>query len=231
MGEINMIDLKSNLFFKSKFTIELNEKQDIDILWAIICEIKLWMNGKFNINVSKIDMDNITWTKFKYGCSRLYDLSGDNSIYAESIFYDPQKEACENIEEKINKKSNEETVSWACRIVENQNSQEGMAPRTWVTEIGYQALKKGVAEISYVITFSDQSGFIGACEAIPDANVPRVISALLNKKEWKCKIGNDIITTKAIRMKAGDFPKFKDILYNKNRKIPIIYVSPRKKNI
>ena len=93
-----MIDLKSNLFFKSKFTIELNEKQDIDILWAIICEIKLWMNGKFNINVSKIDMDNITWTKFKYGCSRLYDLSGDNSIYAESIFYDPQKEACENIE-------------------------------------------------------------------------------------------------------------------------------------
>ena len=96
------------------------------------------MNGKFNGNVQKIDMENITWTKFKYGY-RLYDLSGDNSIYAESIFYDPQKEDCENIEEKTNPKSNEETVSWACRIVENQNSQEGMAPRTWVTEIGYQA--------------------------------------------------------------------------------------------
>lgn len=59
-----MVDLKSNLFFKSKFTIELNEKQDIDILWTIICEIKSWMNGKFNGNVQKIDMENITWRQF-----------------------------------------------------------------------------------------------------------------------------------------------------------------------
>lgn len=42
-----MVDLKPNLFFKSKFTIETGN-QDVDILWEVICQIRTWLKYKFN---------------------------------------------------------------------------------------------------------------------------------------------------------------------------------------
>lgn len=213
-----MIDLKSNLFFKSKFTIEA-DNQDADILWAVVCEIKTWMKYKFNRNGNVVDMSSQVWTKFKYG-NRLFDLQGNNTIYAESLYYKPR------LVEHTTSGKYDENVYWACKIVEKQASQDGLAPRTWITEIGYQSRTKGIADISYVITYSDMPGFIGPCQTIPNSNIPRVIKNLLNRKEWKCRVGKDVIATEAIEMKVGDFPQFKEMLYDINRQLPIVYISP-----
>lgn len=208
-----MHDINSTMFFKAKFTVKIdNPTGDIDLLWKIVLFIREWITAKYNYNNSKvIDSDIKSWSAFKRG-GRFFDMGEKNRIYAESCYYRPT--------------NNPVHVSWACQIKENQY-EKGFAPREWITEIGYQAKSYSEAEISYLVTYNDFAGFIGFCKDVPQMNVPRVVRAILGAKDISCFIGDKQIGLEPIELYPGDFPDFKDFLLDSNRKVPVVYISPR----
>lgn len=200
----------SNIFYKAKFTVESREESE-DILWILVVEIKRWLTNKWNKNGHQfVEESNKYWSHFKNG-GKLYDREHENRVYAESYRY-----------------KNDEVFSWACRIVENPEMGEDYAQREWVTEIGFQQYRRGRAEISYVVTYSDMPGYIGFCAAVPNISLPRVIRMLLNHKKLKCYIGSDEITDRAIKLNPGDYPEFERLLLKKEREVPVIYISPQR---
>ena len=207
-----MQDLNATIFFKAKFHIHTDEKDDL--LWKLVLSIRSWITKKLNRPgchpVIESSMRN--WTSFKNG-SKFYDLEPLNRIYAESVFHQDE--------------DNPTKISWACKIVEKPEVESGYAPREWITEIGYQADTSTSAEISYVVTFNDQAGFIGFCLPAPQASIPNVIKALLRDSKIKCSIGPNQLSYDPIKLEPGDFPAFEEMLFNPDREVPVIYLSPQ----
>lgn len=208
-----MQDLNATMFFKAKFTVQANDPNGYDLLWNLVSIIRQWITRKYNRNGSTvISRDIKKWTAFKF-CGRFFDEENKNRVYAESACHVSSKDS--------------QFISWACRITENQQQAEGFAPREWVTEIGYQLSEPGCADISYLVTFSDLAGFIGFCSEVPPINVPNVIKMLLKDKNIRCFIGSACISLDPIELKVGDFPQFYAFLLSPDRKVPVLYVSPR----
>ncbi len=113
-------------------------------------------------------------------------------------------------------------------IVEKPASKSGYAPRQWTTEIGFRTISQWSAEISYVVTYSDTPGFIGPCQDIPTITVPNVIRRLLSDSTLVCRIGNNVLTSEPQRLKAGDYPQFEKILFDPERELPVLYISPKR---
>lgn len=210
-----MNDLNANMFYKAKFKIQTANGEPDDLLWKLILNIRFWITHKLNSRGQPpvIEPKMANWSSFKTG-SRFYDLGQLNRVYAESAYHQPSE--------------NPSAISWACKIVEKPESENGFAPREWITEIGYQATSPHSAELSYVVTFSDMAGFIGFCHPIPSPTVPRVIRSLLEDTKLVCSVGPNQLTPGAIKLNPGDFPEFEATLLNSNREIPIIYISPRR---
>lgn len=208
-----MHDLNATMFYKAKFTLLCND-DNIDLLWNLICEIKAWLMSKHNRNGRTIVNPKIhKWTRFKKG-GKLFDEEGNNHFFAVSQYREDA--------------GNPKVISWACKIEETPEIESGFAPREWVTEIGYQSVMPGTAEISYVITYSDYAGFIGELNPAPGISLPNVIRKLLNSPLYTCKIGDSVLSTEPIKLNPGDFPDFQKILLDKDREIPIVYISPRR---
>ncbi len=206
-----MQDLNATMFYKAKFTVHLkDDSKNDDLLWKLILLIKEWATRKFNFNEPSIDTDVRQWSKFKKG-SRLYDLTGKDRIYAESVYHVSQDDS--------------NCVSWACRFEEHQMQDESHAPRTWRTEIGYQAKDKYTADISYVITYSDLPGYIGFCEDSPYINIPRIVRFLLQDRELQCTIGEQTLSLLPLHLTKDRIPDFTDTLFNPEREIPILLMS------
>lgn len=200
----------SNIFYKAKFTVTAKEDAE-DILWILVREIRDWLIYKLNRDGHEVvEVSNKCWSYFKNG-GKLYDKERTNRVYAESY-----------------KRLNDDSLSWACRIVENPEMKDNCAQREWVTEIGFQQCSQNEAEISYVVTYSDMPGYIGFCEDIPNISLPRVVKKLLNHKKLNCFIGPDKITDRAIELHPGDYPEFEKLIFKKERKVPVIYISPQK---
>lgn len=206
-----MIDLNSKIFYKAKFCVEAIE--EMDLLWAVILKIKAWLTFKCKKESICIDESYHRWSKFKGGC-KIYD-SKDNRVYAESI-------QCVNENGEL---------CWACKIIERQRPEENFAPREWTTEIGYRQIAVNVAEISYVVTFRDQPGFIGLCADIPEINVPTVIRKLLTDRKLICLIGDNQLSLKPKKLNVGDGIEFQNLLLSHTRKTPLIFISARPKEI
>lgn len=205
-----MQDLNATLFYKAKFTARANDPS-IDILWTLVCEIRSWMLWKWNTDEHQLVKKGIrAWTRFKFG-GKFYDQEQTNHIYGESARY-------------VDKKTGR--VSWACKIVENKDPSEGYAPREWTTEIGYQSIDDTSAVISYVVTYNDMPGYIGLCEEPPPISVPRVIRSLLSHDKITCFVGSNRISLEPIWLNTGDYPSFEKEVFNQNREVPIIYISP-----
>lgn len=202
-----MTDLNSIMFYKAKFNI-LDKDLSKDLLWSLILEIRDWLKRKYG-GKGMIDLNFHKWTSFKNG-GKMFDISKYNRFFAESYYHSDRK--------------NSKCISWACKIEESFPSQNGCAPREWITEIGYQSKIPGTAEISYVLTYRDSAGFIGEIEEIPEISLPRVIRSLITK--YECKIGNDVIHIDPIKLNPGDYPAFQDFIFNKDRQIPVVYISP-----
>ena len=208
-----MQDLNATMFFKAKFTVKANDPNGYDLLWDLVSAIRQWITKKYNRDGSIIISSDIKkWTTFKFG-GRFFDEENKNRVYAESAYHVSAKDP--------------QVISWACRFTENQQQAEGFAPREWVTEIGYQSSEPGCADISYLVTFSDLAGFIGFCSEVPSINVPNVIKMLLNNKNIQCFIGPSCISLDPMELKVGDFPKFYTFLLSPDRRVPVLYVSPR----
>ena len=116
---------------------------------------------------------------------------------------------------------------WACQITESWPSQNGCAPREWTTEIGFCQQTAHTAEISIVIYYSDRPGFIGPCEAPPLASVPKLIRSLCSDETLKCTVGEYPVTLQSTHLAPGDFPDFWRVVCDKEREIPVVYLSPR----
>lgn len=209
-----MQDLNATIFFKAKFHIYATSGENDDLLWKLILDIRSWITKKLNRPGCHpvIESSLHKWTFFKKG-GKFYDLEPLNRVYAESVFHQAEDEPSK--------------ISWACKIVEKPEVESGYAPREWITEIGYQADTNTSAEISYVVTFSDQAGFIGFCQPVPQASIPNVIKALLRDTKIKCSIGPNQLSYDPIKLKPGDFPTFEKVLFNPDREVPVIYLSPQ----
>lgn len=207
-----MQDLSANMFYKAKFTITAND-QSVDLLWTLILEIRNWLLTKWNKDGHKIvKTDSRVWTKFKFGW-RIFDEEKTNHIYGESAYHESKKTG---------------SVSWACKIVEKRDPIEGYAQREWTTEIGFQASDNNSAIISYVVTYNDMPGYIGFCEEPPSISVPRVIRSLLSHEKITCSIGPTRLSNDPIWLNPGDYPAFEEALFNSDRELPIIYISPHR---
>mgnify|MGYP000274912799 FL=1 len=209
-----MQDLNATIFFKAKFHIYATSGENDDLLWKLILGIRSWITKKLNRPGCPpvIESSLHKWTSFKKG-GKFYDLEPLNRVYAESVFHQVE--------------DNPSKISWACKIVEKPEVESGYAPRKWITKIGYQADTNTSAEISYVVTFSDQAGFIGFCQPVPQASIPNVIKALLRDTKIKCSIGPNQLSYDPIKLKPGDFPTFEKMLFNPDREVPVIYLSPQ----
>lgn len=205
-----MQDLNSTMFYKAKFTATAKES-DVDLLWTLILEIRGWLLSKWNRDGHSIISSQMRiWTRFKNG-GKIFDEEKTNHVYAESMLH-------------ISEGNN--MTSWACKIVEKKDPVEGYAQREWTTEIGFQSNNGISADISYVVTYNDMPGFIGFCEDSPTISVPRIIRNLLSHEKIICSIGPDRLTADPVRLNPGDYPVFKNILFNPDREVPVIYVSP-----
>lgn len=208
-----MQDLNATMFYKAKFNIQTVDTRQGDMLWRLLLHIKSWLKNKWNQKVDIVDIKNSSWTRFKFG-SKFFDKCLLGRIYAESIYH------CDT--------ENPDLISWACRIVEKPEAEPGYSPREWVTEIGYRATSKYTAEISYVVTYSDLAGFIGFCLPAPTPTVPRVIRTILNDISWKCYVGSDSISLNPTKLNPGDFPYLQEKIFDPDREVPLIYISPRR---
>lgn len=207
-----MQDLNATLFYKAKFTAQTSDPS-VDLLWTLVCEIRSWLLAKWNTDNHKIVKKDIkAWTRFKFG-GRLFDEEQTNHIYGESA---------RHIEKDTG------IVSWACKIVETPDPIDGCAQREWTTEIGYQSIDTTSATISYVVTYNDMPGFIGLCSDEPLITVPRVIRSLLDHDKIICTIGPNRVFNDPIWLEPGDYPIFEKVVFNPDREVPVIFISPYK---
>ncbi|MEA4955627.1 MAG: hypothetical protein VB096_08990 [Pseudoflavonifractor sp.] len=207
-----MLDLNATMFYKAKFTISSVDSSD-DLLWETVLEIRSWMIKKWNYRDKIVlSADIKKWTALKNG-GRIFSEAGENDVYMESEFYNP---------------SETDKEYWACRITERRPPQAGVAPRQWVTEVGYEQEKKGKAIFSCVITYSDAAGFIGEYEETPAPSLPKLIANLIANKKLACRIGFDDVSLNPKELKAGDWPDFWKRIISKERACPYVYISPKR---
>ena len=203
-----MSDLNCTVFYKTKFQIICLEK-DEDYLWKIVCHIRFWQTSKWIKRNVVIANNNGTWSDIKFG-SKLWS-DDKNTVYIESDYF---KDKEKNLE------------YWACKIVEKCQSQKGVCPRHWVTEIGFEQIDEKTANFSCVISYSDVPGFIGPVEDEPSPNLPNIITRIIRDEKLLCCLGKDRIEVNARELKVGGFPIFLEELQNSKRELPYIYISP-----
>ena len=209
-----MRDLSATMFYKAKFDLTAKNPDECDLLWKLVMNIRGWITGKLNrYGHVIVEADIKRWTAFKMG-GKLYDLENTNRFFAESLHHVSQEEPT--------------NISWACMIVEKPEPTAGYAPRSWTTEIGFQTTGRGKAEVSYVVTYSDAPGFIGPCLDMPSITVPNVIRKLLSDQALVCTIGNNVLTATPQRLRVGDYPKLEKVLFDPQRELPVLYISPKR---
>lgn len=210
-----MQDLNATMFYKAKFSIRTADNAPDDLLWKLVLGIRSWITFKLNLRgkPTVIEYRTGSWSHFKKG-GKFYDLGHMNRIYAESVYHQASDDPA--------------SISWACKIVEKPEPDNGFAPREWVTEIGYQATSNHSAEISYVVTYSDMAGFIGFCMPAPKPSVPKVVRAILDDPALVCSVGPNQVRTSAVKLIPGQFPDFEKVLFDPERVLPLIYISPKR---
>ena len=208
-----MEDLNATMYYKAKFTM-VGQEPSVDLLWQLMLELRSWLTNKYNEGGRIIVSPEMhRWTNFKLG-GKLFDEEHSNLFFAKSLYHV--------------RKGASTRISWACQIRENPAAKEGVAPRKWITEIGYQSEAPGIAEISYVVTYSDMAGFIGEIEAPPSAALPSVVYQLINNPAYLCSVGSTQLQTEPKKLNPGEFPAFEKFIFSANRTLPIVYISPKR---
>jgi hypothetical protein len=204
-------DLSSKIFYKVQFVIETKPQfPDVDMLWEIIKHIKKWATLKKTINAPQ---DLKLWTALKYG-GKLCDTVDESYFTAVSLYRkDPE---------------DEENISWACMMKECQYK-DHFAPRFWTTEVGFQTLAPRKALISIVVSYGDAMGFIGETQGEPDVTVPRLVPSIQDDERFACSLYNDApLLLNAIELCDGDGEMITSLIFDPERKIPVVLIMPQK---
>ena len=202
-----MSELGSIVFYKTKFDISC--EQEPDLLWRIVLKISDWMTEKAKTKNDFLPKERSIWSFFRNGISVL--RSNRQHIWMKSFLFERKED---------NK------VFWACRIKEDYPPHGDYAPRTWMTEIGFQQNEHGKATFSLLLSYRDKPGFIGRCEAEPNPTVPSLIRLILRDQDLHCTVSGYPIKLEPTQLKVGDFEEFWQKVQDPNRDIPIIYISP-----
>lgn len=202
-----MHDLNLTLFYKTSFQIRSTE-HDGDILWHLICEIKNWMSKKWDSNGVDIPLDNETWSQFKSGSTIVSEDPEDTIRFYSSVYWD---------HEALN--------YWACSITETVTI-EDLAPRQWITEIGFAYKELTYGTVSIVLSYGDRPGYLGECQKEPTPSVPGLVNRLTRNKHLNCELCGMPLHLEAQMLHVGDFPTFWKLIADESRDTPIVYLSP-----
>lgn len=200
------MDISSILIYKTKFSVSFSEEVDEnydDLLWRIVLKIKKWQTKKH----SSLPKENLLWTKLKNNGNK---IEGDGVSVQSDVFI-----------------ADESELFWACRIVEKQSVEIGTAPRTWITEIGFEQTNKDSALFSCVVSYEDQAGFIGPYLDAPEPSVPNIVKNIIEDETLRTQIGSDMLSTSALKLNVGDWLSFREKIENQKRRIPYIYIAPQ----
>lgn len=204
-----MHDLNLTLFYKTSFQIRSLE-DDGDALWSLICNIRNWMMAKWNPRNVGIPRDNFLWSQFKSGASIVSeDPNGAIRFYSDA-YWDTEGENY-----------------WACSITETI-AEKGYAPRQWITEIGFSYRDLSYGTVSIVLSYGDKPGFLGECQENPGASVPGIINRLINDDRLDCRACGLPLSLEPRLLHAGDFREYWSVVANKERDIPVVYISPKR---
>ena len=209
-----MSGLNYSIFYKAKFTLKSRTPEE-DLLWNFMMCIRQWQMHKWNKNGAKIIREEPqAWTRLKNG-GRLFSADGsERPVYMESEYFSPANAP--------------EQQFWACKISEKGTKGSGYCERDWVTEIGFCQREPLTAEFQCVISYGDRADFIGRYEGIPEPTLPRLIDGMLQSQRFSCLFGAEAVKNEAVELKVGDFFAFREALICPDRKVPYIYISPRK---
>lgn len=207
-----MLDLSASMFYKIKFNIQ-TKKPDDDLLWKIVLHIKHWQVRKWNKDGNDVlPTYNPKWTGIKNG-GRI--ITASNEVYIESEFFSPDEG---------------NTQFWACRITESPIPSPYIAPRKWITEIGFEYGEENPAVFSCVVSYIDRAGFIGPYDSTPSPSVPNLIRNIISDPSLLVFSGDDELSDQPIELHTGDWPRFEKRIDSPKRNLPYIYISPRKVN-
>ena len=204
-----MHDLNRNMFYKTSFDIESTEGNG-DALCNLIQSIKYWVIGKCNRVGVAFTEESAEWIKFRNG-GRLESDDSEKSVVLDSESY-----------------WNQQGISyWACSVTEKKNVQ-GKATREWITEIGFSFREKASGTVHLVLSYADRPGYLGELQPIPEPSIPKLVRNIIENRRIKASVfgrpldGNFTPTA----LHVGDFPSFWEIAKNRDRDIPVIYISP-----
>lgn len=210
-----MNNLNYRVFYKAKFMLSCGD-ENIDMLWEFVNSIRRWQTWKWNRENKVLDDSAAAWSRLKNG-NRMFSIGGsERPVYIESELFFPADKP--------------EQLFWACTISEKKTKGPGYCERDWVTEIGFHQVSPGEAEFNCTISYGDTPEFIGRYEEEPEPTLPGLIGILIKSRALRCYSGTDEIKNSATQLQVGDFPKFRKALLDKNRVMPYIYISPRRKN-
>lgn len=203
------MDLSAAMFYKVKFLITSKDPSN-DLLWKIVLHVRNWQTSKWNKNGERIlPRDVRRWSGIKNGGRIITD---SNIVYIESEYFSSDPDSPQ---------------FWACKITENPQPERGVAPRMWITEIGYESYDKTSAVFSCVLSYEDRAAFIGPYQAAPSASIPWLIRNIVSDPSISVTLGPDIISGKPTLLNVGDWPSFLNRIEDERRQLPYIYISPR----
>lgn len=198
------------VFYKVQFDVEEKESdKDRDLLWDIVCHVRRWLERKGDVSS---EIGTRAWSKFKTG-GRIEEKNNDD-FYAESY----HRQNPENLDD----------ISWACSINERQKELR-YAPRWWTTEIGFKSKENGGARLTFVVSYSNEMGFIGQTLDEPEISVPNIVKNIQADNKLFCSIlGKEPIRLKPQKLEVGKGVWFKEMLLSPERVSPIILIMPRR---
>ena len=198
------------IFYKVQFDVEEKESdKDRDLLWDIVCHVRRWLERKGDVSS---EIGTRAWSKFKTG-GRIEEKNNDD-FYAESY----HRQNPENLDD----------ISWACSINERQKELRS-APRWWTTEIGFKSKENGGARLTFVVSYSNEMGFIGQTLDEPEISVPNIVKNIQADNKLFCSIlGKEPIRLKPQKLEVGKGVWFKEMLLSPERVSPIILIMPRR---
>lgn len=195
-------DLTRTMFYKASFDIEADPNQDA--LWELVREIRRWLKHKAERDGFSLPWDTPEWTRIKNG-ETVKSSCGKVSL-----------SSCLHVENSI--------YTWACALSEEKASNDGLAPRQWVTEVGFcgESFEKG--EVSIVLSYGDRPGFIGELQEEPTPSIPGLVWRLIHSDKLRCSASGVPITDDAEQIENVD--SVFNMIANPERETPVILLTP-----
>ncbi|WP_316631100.1 hypothetical protein [uncultured Ruminococcus sp.] len=181
-------------FFKTKITVISKNGSVIGAFDNLISIFKSWLEQKYGVAVTQRIIPD--WSDFINGGS--FNGGEKGKLTLKTICY---------------KEKTSGTISaWACRIDSRSSRNTNFIPRIWKTDIGFIALSKNRAEISYYVSFEDLTYYAGHLQFEPKTNIPRIVQLILSNSNWKCIVNDKLesIDIKNYSPYMGDMFGFED---------------------